>query len=69
MPRSEQWNVSLNEVLADHVWEYARARGDPAARLKVLKECERDLVSTVSCEEDGVIELPELLTQVSISFH
>jgi hypothetical protein len=65
---STHWSVHFDETLAKYVQQYIVAYGDIAARAQVLKDCHEKIVKS-SLHEEQVIELPEYLCSVRISFH
>jgi hypothetical protein len=65
---SADWGVIFYETLAEYVRQYIEARGNPAARTKILKNCGEEISKSASHEEE-VIKLPKDLCWVSILFH
>jgi hypothetical protein len=65
---STDWSILFDETLAEYLQQYIMARGDPATRVQILKDCKENIIKSPLCEEQG-IELPEHLCMVSISFH
>jgi hypothetical protein len=65
---STNWSVVFDKTLAEYVQQYSEAYGDIAARAQVLKDCQEDITNS-SLLEEQVIDLPQLLCQVSISSH
>ena len=63
---SNNWSVLFHKTLAEYVWQFVEARGDPAARAQVLKDCQKDITKS-PLHEEQVIELPQHLQLVSIS--
>ena len=65
---STSWNVLFYESLAEYVQLYVEARGDPAARAKILKDCGNSIMMS-PLHGEQVIDLPEHLYRVRISHH
>jgi hypothetical protein len=65
---STDWCVLFFECLAEYVQQYIEARGNPAARMQILKDCQVAITKS-SLHEDQVVELPEHLHLVRPSFH
>ena len=65
---STNWSILFDKTLAEYVQQYSKAYGDIAARAQVLKDCQEDITRS-PLHEEQVIDLPQLLCQVSISSH
>jgi hypothetical protein len=62
------WSVYFSEILNNHVDLYMAARGVPADRAQVLKDCAKEIVES-PLQNREAIELPENLCWVSSLFH
>jgi hypothetical protein len=65
---STNWSILFDSTLAKYVWQYNEVYGDIAAHAQVLKDCQEDITKS-PLHEEQVIDLPQLLCQVSISSH
>ena len=65
---STNWSVIFDKTLAEYVQEYSKAYGDIAVHAQVLKNCQEDIKKS-PLHEEQVIDLLQLLCQVSISSH
>jgi hypothetical protein len=65
---SIDWSVTFFEILSNHVDDYINARGVPADRAQILKNCAREIAES-PLQERGSFELPENLCWVSGLFH
>src|SRR6267154_2959493 len=65
---STNWSILFHETLAEYVQQYIGARGDLAARVQILKDCQKDIAES-TLHEEQVIELPDHLHWVYIPFH
>jgi hypothetical protein len=65
---STEWNVVFYETLAEYLNPYKNARGDSAARARIIENCAEEISNSSVVDEEN-IDLPADLSQVSFSFH
>lgn len=65
---STHWNVLFYGFLAEYLQPYVEARGDWAARAKILKDCGESIMKSPLHGEEA-IDLPEHLHRVSVSHY
>lgn len=65
---SIDWSVIFSEILNNHVDGYMAARGVPADRAQILKDCAKEIEES-PLQKREAIELPENLCWVGSLYH